>query len=93
MRPPGVETQFQNTFLIQLLGKDVLFLLGLKGVEHKSGAGSGHLQPHRESQPEREDNTELRGRNEGFLKTSFELFLSQYEARIYPSDFVSSVSQ
>lgn len=66
MRPPGVETQFQNTFLLELLGKDVLFLLGLKVVGHKSGAGSGHLQPHRESQPEKEDNLELRGSNDGF---------------------------
>lgn len=66
MRPPGVEIHFQNTFLLELFGKGALFLLGLKVVGHKSGAGSGHLQPHKESQPEKEDNTELRGRNDGF---------------------------
>lgn len=66
-------------------------MLGLKVVGHKLGAGNCCLQPRRESLPEEEDNTELRGSDE-VLVISSELFNVILEARIYFSDFVSSMS-
>lgn len=66
--------------------------MDLEVVGRKYGAGSGHLQAHRESQPEREDNIEPPEVEREFFQPYSRHLIVILEGRISPSYFVSSRS-
>lgn len=61
-------------------------------VEHKSGAGDGHLQPHRERQPEKETTQKGQVEKMEFFYSNLSSLIVILEARISPSGSMSPIN-